>query len=106
MKIIEYLLYCFVLYITYIIISSESSLIEHIKKDTNINPLSKRAALDVGGWKFMSAKSEKCETSLFPLCDKLYIQDPDGSKHLFKEITADSLDKKHDIEINFSNDIK
>ena len=102
MKIIEYLLYCVILYVTYVIISSESSLIEHIKKDTIVNPLSKRDVLDVGGWKFVSAKGEECETSLFPLCDKLFIQDPEGSKHLIKEIASDSLDKKHDIDVNFA----
>lgn len=62
-----------------------------------MNPLSGRDALNVGGWKFVSAKGEPCETTLYPLCDKLYIQDPEGSKHLFKEISADVLDNKQDI---------
>ena len=95
MKAIEYLLYIVVLYLAYIIISRESSIIEHIKKETILNSKSGRDSLSVGEWKFMTSKGEPCETNTYPLCDKLYIQDPEGSKTLFKEVVSDMLDKKY-----------
>tara|TARA_Y100001954_G_C15625762_1_gene510046 strand:- start:358 stop:648 length:291 start_codon:yes stop_codon:yes gene_type:complete len=96
MKIIEYILYIVILYCAYLILSTESSIIEHIKKETILNPSSGRNALNVGDWKFITAKGEKCETNLYPSCDKLYIQDPDGSKILLREISSTILDKKYD----------
>ena len=95
MKIKEYILYTIVLYLIYIIISTEYSIIEHIKKDTIINPMSGRSGLNIGDWKLITSKSEKCEMSTLPVCDKLYIQDPYGTKYILKEIEADVLDKKY-----------
>ena len=95
MKIKKYILYTILLYFIYIIISNEYLKIENIKKDTIINPKTKRNLVNVGDWKFVTAKSEPCEGSLYPLCDKLFIEDPNGSKFILKEVEADVLDKKY-----------
>ena len=89
MIIVNYIVYAFVLYLTYIIISSEYSIMEHIKKDTIINPRTGGSGLSVGDWKFISTKSNPCETNTDIKCDKLFIQDPEGSKMLIKEIESD-----------------
>jgi hypothetical protein len=95
MKIKQYLIYTILLYFVFVIISNEYSIIEHIKKDTIVNPNSGRNLVNVGDWKFVTAKNEPCEHSIYPLCDKMFIEDPNGSKVLLREIESDVLDKKY-----------
>ena len=89
MNIINYIVYGFVLYLTYVIISSEYSIIEHIKKDTYVNPRIGGNGIQVGDWKFISLKNDPCDLNDGVKCNKLYIQDPEGSKTLIKEIESD-----------------
>ena len=95
MKLLVYIIYSILLYLIYIVFSYDYSIIEHLKKDIHLNPLSGRNNLNIGDWKLLSAKGEKCDNSIYPLCDKLYIQDPNGSKILLNEIESDVLDKKY-----------
>jgi len=90
MNIVNYIVYTFVLYLTYIIISTEYSIIEHIKKDTFINPRIGGNGIQVGDWKFVSIKNARCDVKDGLKCNKLYIQDPEGSKTLIREIETDS----------------
>ena len=95
MKLVTYTIYAILLYLIYIVISHDYGIVEHIKKESITNTLSGRDKLNVGDWKFISAKGEECENSTYPLCDKLFIQDPYGTKFVFKEVESDILDKKY-----------
>ena len=98
MNLINYIIYGFILYLTYIIISSEYSIMEHIKKDTIINSKMGGNYISVGDWKFISVKNDPCEKDSELKCDKLFMQDPEGSKFLIKE--SESVFQKTDLNNN------
>ena len=55
MKLQVYFIYLILLYLMYTVFSYDYSLIEHLKKDINLNPLSGRNKLNIGDWKLLSA---------------------------------------------------
>ena len=74
--------------VTFVYINDDNQ-IEHIKKDTYINPRIGGNGIQVGDWKFISLKNDPCDLNDGIKCNKLYIQDPEGSKTLIKEIESD-----------------
>ena len=88
MKILEYIFYFVVLYLSFLIISNEYLSTEHLKKNIISNPKIGHDNIQIGKYKFVSISNEECDNIENKKCNKLYLEDPDGSKFLFREILA------------------
>jgi len=94
MKILEYILYFVILYLIFRIVSNDYLSTEHLKKEIIINSKVGHNNVKIGKYSFVSINNEDCDNIENQKCNKLYLQDPDGSKFLFRETLSKDVEIK------------
>ena len=94
MKILEYILYFVILYLIFRIVSNDYLSTEHLKKEIITNSKVGHNNLQIGKYTFVSINNEQCDNIENQKCNKLYLQDPDGSKFLFRETLSKDVEIK------------